>query len=81
MGGRPPKHSDTEVLELFIASSDPFLFTTEVAEMLDMTQQGAHARLSSLTEKGYIRSKKTENARGWWITHAGREFAVSNNAD
>lgn len=78
MGGRPPEHSDEEVAQLFIDARDPSLFTTEVAELLDMTQQGAYERLSRLEEKGYVRGKTVKNARVWWLTPAGRELAADN---
>lgn len=80
MGGRPPSVSDVEILELFMEASEPFLFTSEVAQAIDMTQQGAFTRLEELEEMGYVESKSGGNARGWWITHAGRQFAKSESA-
>lgn len=77
MGGRPPETSDVDILELFISSGDPVLFTTEVAEQIDITQQGAFHRLQQLEEKGYLDTKSTSNARIWWITHAGRDYVMS----
>jgi DNA-binding MarR family transcriptional regulator len=76
MGGREPKQSDGEVLELLIQSPDPAHFTTEVAELLDMTQQGAYSRLSKLESKGYVRGKTEKNARVWWVTTAGRDYVA-----
>jgi DNA-binding IclR family transcriptional regulator len=75
MGGRPPSISDSEILQFFIETSDPFLTTNEVADLAEMSQQGAYNRLVDLQESGYIKSKSMGNARGWWITHGGRELA------
>jgi Mn-dependent DtxR family transcriptional regulator len=74
MGGRPPKQTDEEVLKLFIDDSAPFLFTSEVAELLDMTQQGAYNRLTSLEKQGYVSGKTAKNARGWWLTPEGATY-------
>jgi Mn-dependent DtxR family transcriptional regulator len=75
--GRPPKHDDREVLSLFTEADAPCLFTTEVAELLNMTQQGAFERLSNLEEKGYAAGKTHKNARVWWLTPEGANY-ISN---
>ncbi|WP_276258103.1 hypothetical protein [Haloglomus litoreum] len=78
--GRPPEHSDKEILQLFIEAGEPVLFTVEVAESLDKTQQSAYSRLEKLEGMGYVGSKATSkhSSRVWWITHAGRMFATED---
>ena len=72
MGGRPPETQDSEYLALFADSDDPVLFTSEVAEAFDVTQQGAFKRLQALREEGLLESKKGQE-RVWWLTTAGRD--------
>jgi len=79
MAGRPRRVSNVEVLAVILDSADPFLFTTEIAEELDMSQQGVHKRLVQLEDGGYVRSK-TKNSRAWWLTPAGRSFVVEKDA-
>lgn len=66
-----------EYLQLFLETDDPALFTTEVSDLLGVSQQGAYGRLKELHAKGYVGTKSTENARVWWITHAGRDYVMS----
>lgn len=81
MAGRPPTVTDKEILEFFIESPDPFLTTVEVGELAEMSQQGAYNRLEDLENGGYVRSKSMGNARGWWITQAGRELVRNTKKD
>jgi Mn-dependent DtxR family transcriptional regulator len=76
MIGRPPEHTDTEILRLFTDTDEPVLFTVEVAELLSKTQQSAYNRLSQLEDLGYVASKaqSQQSARVWWITIGGREY-------
>lgn len=78
MGGRPPTVSDVEILRSFTGSPDPVLFTTEVADVVGLSQQGIYKRLSELESNGYVRSKAGGNARVWWITREGRVLVVNS---
>jgi len=72
MAGRKPETPDTHYLAAFLASDDPILTSVEVADELDVTQQGAHNRLSSLVEDDFLHSKKVgARARVFWITNTG----------
>ncbi|WP_396612891.1 winged helix-turn-helix domain-containing protein [Haloferax sp. S1W] len=73
MSGRKRTVSDEEILEVLLDSEDPFLTTTEVAEVLDFSQPGALKRLRQLEEKAYVETKKAGNSNTWWITESGRE--------
>ena len=72
MGGRPPETADREYLRLFVDTDDPVLFTSEIAEAVGVTQQGAFKRLAQLREQGFVDAKKGEE-RVWWLTDRGRE--------
>lgn len=70
MGGRPPETTDREYLRLFQDSSDPVLFTSEVAGAVGVSQQGAYSRLRELADSGLLDSKKGSE-RVWWLTTKG----------
>lgn len=71
MAGRKETVSDVEILRIVADHSDPFLTTSEIANMLDFTLTGARKRLYSLEEKGYLQSKKAGNSPVWWISEEG----------
>ncbi|WP_225935466.1 helix-turn-helix domain-containing protein [Halobaculum magnesiiphilum] len=73
MPGPKPDVPDQEVLRMIASAPDPVVTSSELAEALDMSQQGAYNRLSSLEENGFVRSRKVgASARVWWITDTGR---------
>jgi DNA-binding MarR family transcriptional regulator len=76
MAGRPKSVSDADILRHFRDAAAPFLFTTELAELIDMSQQGAYSRLKELEQAGYLKSKSMseKSSRAWWLTPAGHEF-------
>lgn len=74
MPGPEPTTSDKEILKLIASAPDPVVTSTELADALDMTQQGAYNRLKSLENQEYVRSRKVgASARVWWITDQGRQ--------
>lgn len=76
MAGRPKTVPDEDILRQFRDAEAPFLFTTELAELIDMSQQGAYNRLQELEEAGYLKSKSMspKSSRAWWLTTAGHEL-------
>lgn len=74
MAGRKETVSDREILQIFEDTTDPFLSTSEVAEELDFSNEGARKRLYSLAENGFLNFKKVGNSPAWWISEAGYEF-------
>jgi DNA-binding IclR family transcriptional regulator len=76
MAGRPKTVSDEDILCHFRDAEAPFLFTTELAELIDMSQQGAYNRLKELKSAGYLKSKtmSSKSSRAWWLTPAGHDF-------
>ena len=71
MAGRPPETSDGEYLRLIDTAAGPAVFTSEIAEAVGVSQQGAFARLSALRDDGLVDSKKG-NERIWWLTETGK---------
>lgn len=68
--------TDNEILRQFLVSSDPILFTHELAGEFDMTSQGMNKRLKNLTAEGMLDTKKTASVRVWWLTDSGRRRAA-----
>lgn len=80
MGGRKPTISDREILEFLCQTEDPFLGTSEVAELAGFsTNDGANKRLSDLKDRGLVDSKRAGNSLTWWITDVGREYLESES--
>jgi predicted transcriptional regulator len=73
MGGRRPTISDEEILAHIRDAPAPFLFSTELAELIDMSQQGAFSRLQDLEQAGLVCGKTSPGggARAWWLSTAG----------
>lgn len=68
MPGKSSRIRDYEILELFSDSIDPVLSTTEVAEHLSLSNQGAKYRLEKLEREGHLQSKKVGTTIIWWHT-------------
>lgn len=65
--GRRPQITDSEILAVFGASSEPVLTTKEVASQFDITHRGVRDRLEALEEEGRLKSKKVgARAKVWW---------------
>jgi len=59
---------DAELTSVFEECDDPVLTAVEVADELGISQQAAHARLTSAHENGVIERKKTgARAVVWWV--------------
>lgn len=78
-GGREQTVSDKEILQFFIDSDDPVLFTGEVADFLDFSLGGARDRLKDLSSRDLLDMKKGGRVPVWWITDEGRSFVASSD--
>jgi len=68
------RESDIKYLEAIIENPDPVFTAIEVADMAGVTQQAAHAKLSSLYDRGLVERKKVgSKAVVWWPTTGGIE--------
>jgi len=66
---------DIEYLRPFAVSSDPVLSSKEIAERVDVSQQGAYSRLRALQADGYLNSKKVgARARVFWLSDEGEDY-------
>lgn len=73
-GGREETVNDSEILQLFLETDDPVLFTGEVADEIGFSNQGALPRLHDLEDRGLLNSKDGGRSIVWWITEDGKEF-------
>jgi len=57
-----------ELAQVFRQTDDPVLTAVEVADLLGISQQAAHSRLTRANERGELKRKKT-GARSvvWWL--------------
>jgi len=64
------EHADVpaDLASVFVKRNEPVLTATDIADELDITQQGAHAKLQRAHKQGIVK-KKTVGARAvvWWI--------------
>lgn len=61
--------TDSEILDQFRESDDPFLTGPEIAESLSVTRQAVNIRLRELHEEGVVERKEAgSHAVGWWIS-------------
>jgi len=68
------RESDLRYLGAVAESPDPIVTSTEVADKVGVTQQGAYEKLSDMQDRNLIRSKKVgAHARVWWLTIQGRD--------
>jgi len=67
MAGRKETVSDEEILQLFEEASDPVLTTSEVADYLDFSKEGARKRLYNLADDGKLDYKKAGRNPVFWL--------------
>lgn len=67
-GGRKPRVSDADILQLFRDSADPVLSTAEVADALPIKRRGALDRLHDLADEGRLGYKNIGGRNiVWWL--------------
>ncbi|MFC6823454.1 hypothetical protein [Halopelagius fulvigenes] len=68
-GGRKPRVTDEDLLNVFRESDEPVLSTAEVAEQVPIKRRGTLNRLQTLKEDGYLESKQIGGRNTvWWLT-------------
>jgi len=72
-GGRNPRVTDTDLLDVFRSTTDPVLSTAEVADAVPIKRRGTLNRLRRLEEEGRLESKRIGGRNTvWWLAdHAG----------
>ena len=74
-GGRIPRVSDEDLLDVFRSTPDPVLSTAEVADAVPIKRRGTLNRLQSLEEDGELESKRIggRNTVWWLVDEESRE--------
>jgi len=67
-GGRKPRVTDEDLLDVFRSTSDPVLSTAEVADAVPIKRRGTLNRLQALEEDGALESKQIGGRNTvWWL--------------
>jgi len=67
-GGRKPRVTDEDLLDVFRSTSDPVLSTAEVADAVPIKRRGTLNRLQALEEDGELESKQIGGRNTvWWL--------------
>ena len=78
-GGRKPRVTNEDLLDVFRSTSDPVLSTAEVADAVPIKRRGTLNRLQALEENGDLESKQIGGRNTvWWLVD---EAAVSDTED
>ena len=72
-GGRKPRVSDRELLDVFRSTADPVLSTAEVAGAVPIKRRGVLNRLRDLEDAGELASKQIGGRNTVWWLPARRE--------
>lgn len=76
--GRPPRHSDEEILEFIENSEGGFVLTREIRDRFGYnTDSGAFKRLEKLAQRGLLHVKgggEDGGAKAYWLTEEGRRL-------
>jgi DNA-binding Lrp family transcriptional regulator len=79
-GGRRPRATDGDILNVFRETSDPVLSTAEVADALPIQRRGTLNRLRRLQEDGRLNSKQIGGRNTvWWLTDRTASTAPSGS--
>jgi len=75
-GGRKPRVTDEDLLDVFRSTTDPVLSTAEVADDVPIKRRGVLNRLRSLEDTGDLESKQIGGRNTvWWIPTPGESDA------
>ena len=74
MAGREETVSDHDILKFVADCDDPFVTTSEVADFLGFSNEGARKRLYSLADDDYLDFKRVGRSPAWWITQNGLDY-------
>lgn len=73
-GGRKPRVSDEDLLNVFRSTSDPVLSTAEITDEVPIKRRGTYTRLRNLEESGTLESKQIGGRNTvWWLTTESNE--------
>lgn len=67
-GGRKPRVTDEDLLDVFRTTTDPVLSTAEVSDRVPIKRRGTLNRLRALEEQGELESKQIGGRNTvWWL--------------
>jgi len=73
--------SNMQILRVIRNDFRPVLGTVDIADEIEMSQQGAIKRLSELKKDGHLHSDKIGQARIWWLTDKGRRHLSEHGSE
>lgn len=79
--GRDDEIEDIQILEAIALLPGPAVGTTEVGNLLGMSQQGIYKRLRGLEDDQLVETKMAGGSRIWWLTLAGQEYVARRLLD
>jgi predicted ArsR family transcriptional regulator len=80
MPGPEPQIRDIDILRVFVTNPDPAFVSSEVAEELDCTMQGARHQMEKLVERGLLARKKPGSSTVlYWLTPDGHQYYSSKH--
>ena len=79
--GPDPEIDEYEILEVFLASSDPAMVPSEIAETLNVSTEGARHQMNRLADEGWLEKKKPgQRTVLYWITEGGRKHYFDSSS-
>jgi len=72
-----PSEQDRRIISIIVADEKPVLGTNDIADRLEMSQQGATYHLNRLKDQGALRTEKIGQVRIWWPTQKGLSYLDS----
>jgi len=73
--GPDPETATFRILQEFVVSPEPAFIASEIAEELDISDEGARHRLNRLVEQGLLNKKKPgPRTVIYWITEKGEVY-------
>ena len=80
-GGRRPETEDIEILRAVALHPGPGVATTELADILGMTQQGVAPRLQSLVDDGLVEYRTIGGTNVYRLTLRGETYVAERELD
>lgn len=77
--GPDPEIDHLTILEIFLKSTEPAFVPAELAQIVDVTTEGARHQMNRLVDAGHLSKKKPgQRTVIYWITDEGREYYFDN---
>ncbi|NHN65329.1 winged helix-turn-helix transcriptional regulator [Haloarcula sp. JP-Z28] len=80
-GGRRPETDDIEILRGIALYPGPGVASTELADILEMTQQGVTPRLRSLADDGLVEYRTIGGTNVYRLTLRGEIYVAERELD